>query len=116
MTDETVASLPSPPGASLPPPMATSLPSPTATSPPTPLRPTQVPLVRPPQPTAPPAPTPTLPAPLRANGFALISGTQGTPVRVRTRPGTDQRIVGQVAEGPRVQVLAGPQAATGLAW
>jgi hypothetical protein len=107
--DSTAESLP-PVVIDISPPTATISPTPL---PPTPLPPTQTPLALPSQ-TALPAPTPTIT--LQANGSAVIGGAEGSPVRVRVQPGTDQRIVARLKEGTIVHILEGPQQAAGLAW
>jgi uncharacterized protein YraI len=53
---------------------------------------------------------------LQANGSAVIGGTEGSPVRVRAHPGTDQPIVARLSEGTVVHILDGSQQAAGLAW
>ena len=110
MLDETVASPPDLTAESLPP-IVVDISPPTATITPTPLPPTPTPL---PSQTALPAPTPT--ATLQPNGSAVITGAEGSPVRVRARPGTNQRIVARLSEGTVVHILDGPQQAAGLAW
>src|SRR5919199_6258057 len=110
MLDETVASPPDLTAESLPP-IVVDISPPTATIPPPPLPPTPTPL---PSQTALPAPTPT--ATLQPNGSAVITGAEGSPVRVRVRPGTNQRIVARLSEGTVVHILDGPQQAGGLAW
>ena len=82
-------------------------PSPTATRTP---RPTL------PPPTPRPSVTPTAEPVLRADGFAVISGTTGAPLRVRRGPGQDSAIVTRLAEGKTVKLLEGPQEANGMEW
>ena len=74
------------------------------------LRPTLVP------PTPRPDPTPTSELVLRADSFAVITGTQGAPLRARTAPGTDSDIVTRFPEGATVKVLEGPADASGMVW
>jgi hypothetical protein len=85
--------------------LAASMPTPTRTP-----RPTLVP------PTPIPAATPTPELALRADGFAVISGTDGAKLRARSGPGTDQTIVARFSEGQRVRIVEGPQDASGLTW
>jgi hypothetical protein len=112
MIGDTVASPVDSTAESLPP-IVVDISPPTATIAPTPLRPTQTPLAPTPQPTL-PIPTPTLT--LQANGSAVIGGAEGSPVRVRVHPGTDQQIVARLNEGTVVHILEDPQQAAGLAW
>jgi hypothetical protein len=79
------------------------------TTTPTP-RPTLVP------PTPRPDPTPTLELALRADAFAVITGTNGAPLRVRAEPGTDTGVVTRFAEGRVVRIVEGPQEVDGYRW
>jgi hypothetical protein len=69
-----------------------------------------------PPPTPRPPATPTLELALRADSFAVITGTQGAPLRARNGPGTDQGIVTRIPEGSTVKLLEGPQEANGMQW
>ncbi len=68
----------------------------------------------------PPTPRPTITPPaepiLRADGFALITGTQGAPLRARTAPGTESGLVMRIPEGTTVKVLGGPESANDMQW
>ena len=68
-----------------------------------------------PRPTLPP-PTPTPEPFLRADSFAVITGTEGAPLRARTEPGVNAGIKTRFREGQNVRVLDGPQAADGRDW
>ena len=74
-------------------------------------RPTLVPPT--PQPTVSPTPQPGL----HVGGFAVITGTQGAPLRARQTPGTNKNdIIARFPEGQTVKLLEGPQEATGMSW
>ena len=78
---------------------------------PTRTRPTLVP------PTPRPLETPTLEIALRADSWAVITGTNGARVRVRQAPGTDKNdVIATFVEGQAVHVLEGPQEASGYTW
>ena len=78
---------------------------------PTRVRPTLVP------PTPRPLETPTLEIALRADSWAVITGTNGARVRVRQAPGTDKNdVIATFVEGQTVHVLEGPQDASGYTW
>ncbi|HZG67247.1 MAG TPA: SH3 domain-containing protein [Herpetosiphonaceae bacterium] len=78
---------------------------------PTRVRPTLVP------PTPRPLETPTLEIALRADSWAVITGTNGARVRVRHAPGTDKNdVIATFVEGQTVHVLEGPQDASGYTW
>ena len=53
---------------------------------------------------------------LRADSFAVITGTEGAPLRARTEPGLNTGIKTRFREGQNVRVLEGPQAMDGLDW
>jgi len=63
-------------------------------------------------------PTPTLEPILRADSFAVVTGTDGVPLRARSKPGTgdDAVPVTRFREGQSVRVLEGPATADGLEW
>lgn len=70
-----------------------------------------------------PTPRPTLPPPtatplpvLRADGFAVITGTQGSPLLMRANPGRKGAVQARIPEGVLVRILEGPQAADGNDW
>lgn len=68
-----------------------------------------------PRPTlAPPTPTPE--PFLRSDSFAVITGTDGAPLRARKNPGLQQATVTRFKEGQTVHVLEGPQSADNLDW
>jgi hypothetical protein len=67
-----------------------------------------------PRPTLPP-PTPMPPPALHVGGLAVIS-TDGTPLRVRNKPGTAGAIQTRFRQGQNVRVLEGPQSADGYEW
>lgn len=74
-------------------------------------RPTLVP------PTPRPVETPTLEIALRSDSWAMITGTNGARLRVRTSPGTDKDdVIATFEEGQTVHLLEGPQEANGYAW
>ena len=74
-------------------------------------RPTLVP------PTPRPPVTPTVALALRADSFAVITGTSGARLRARETPGTDKNdVVAAFPEGQIVKVLEGPREASGFAW
>ncbi len=85
---------------------------PVAVAPPTPTRtrPTLVP------PTPRPAATPTSELALRADSFAVITGTNGAPLLARIEPGTDKAMVIRIREGQTVRILEGPREASGYTW
>ncbi len=61
--------------------------------------------------------TPTPEIALRPEAFAIITGTQGAPLRVRETPGTDKNdIVARFQEGDTVRILEGPQTANEMTW
>lgn len=68
-----------------------------------------------PRPTLPP-PTPTPEPTLRADGFAVVTGTEGAALRARTRPGTDTNVQTRFREGQIVKIIEGPQSADDLEW
>lgn len=78
------------------------------------IRPTATPRPTPRPTLAPPTPTPE--PVLRADGFAVITGTDGVVLRARTKPGTSAGIEARFREGQNVRVLEGPQSADGLEW
>ncbi len=74
---------------------------------------------RTPRPTPRPTLTPIPPTPepvLRANSFAVITGTGGEVLRARTEPGTSAQITTRFREGQNVRVLEGPQTADNMEW
>lgn len=74
---------------------------------------------RTPRPTPRPTLTPLPPTPepvLQADSFAVITGTDGAPLRARAEPGTDAAIQTRFREGQNVRILEGPQTADGLEW
>jgi hypothetical protein len=74
---------------------------------------------RTPRPTPRPTLTPIPPTPepvLQADGFAVITGTGGVSLLVRSNPGTDASLVTRVAEGETVRILEGPQSANEYEW
>jgi len=73
-------------------------------------RPTPRPTLVPPTPTATPAPV------LRPEGWAVVSNTQGAPLRARAAPGTGAEIQARFPEGQVVRVLEGPQNADEFEW
>jgi hypothetical protein len=68
-----------------------------------------------PRPTLPP-PTPTPEPTLRPDSFAVITGTEGAPLRARTEPGVNSGIKARFPEGQNVHVLDGPRSADGRDW
>ncbi|HSH82200.1 MAG TPA: SH3 domain-containing protein [Herpetosiphonaceae bacterium] len=72
------------------------------------------PTLVPPTPTPPPTPIPELV--LRADGFAVITGTTGVALLGRQAPGKDNPIVVRFPEGRVVKVLEGPQPANDMQW
>ena len=72
------------------------------------------PTLVPPTPRPPATPTPEMA--LRADSFAVITGTQGAPLRVRTAAGTNNGIVLRIPEGQTVRVIEGPQEANDMQW
>ena len=83
--------------------------------------PVAVPIVEPPavEPPAPDLPvTPVRPAAgLMIGDRAIVSGTNGDGVNVRSGPGTDSSVVTGLTEGSNVPILAGPTAdASGANW
>lgn len=61
-------------------------------------------------------PTPT-PAPtLQPNGYAVVSGLDGSVLRARSQPGTSAAIQTRFREGQTVRILEGPQSADNLEW
>ncbi len=87
---------------------AAAVASPTRTSRPTP-RPTFTPL---------PTPTPEItPVPvLQPEAWAVVSNTQGAPLRARAAPGTGAEIQARIPEGQVVRILEGPQNADNFDW
>lgn len=76
---------------------------------------------RTPRPTLPPpSPTPTdtvVPANvLRADSFAVVTGTGKLPLLAHVAPGTKTQITARLGPGKQVRVLEGPQQADGLDW
>lgn len=74
---------------------------------------------RTPRPTPRPTLTPILPTPepvLQADGFAVITGTGGVSLSVRSNPGTGAKLVARAREGDTVRVLEGPQSADNYEW
>ena len=61
--------------------------------------------------------TPTPELALQPEGYAIITGTQGIPLRARLTPGTDKDdIVARFPEGETVRVIDGPQSANDMTW
>ena len=93
---------------------ASPVPDLTAASTPKVMRTPPSPMLVPPTPRPPPTPTPELA--LRPNGFAVVTGTQGAPLRARTAPGTDTEIVTRFKEGQTLKLIEGPREASGMTW
>jgi 3D (Asp-Asp-Asp) domain-containing protein len=53
---------------------------------------------------------------LAAGRAAIVHGTDGEGLRLRSGPGLDYAVQGTLPEGTRVQVLEGPQVADGHQW
>lgn len=68
-----------------------------------------------PRPTLPP-PTPTPEPALRADSFAVITGTEGVALRARAEPSVSAAIEARFREGQNVHVLDGPKSADGRDW
>ncbi len=76
---------------------------------------------RTPRPTLPPSTTvptttPTEVPALKANGFAVITGTDDAALRIHKAPGKDTAAPGRIGPGKQVHILEGPQKADGLDW
>ena len=85
---------------------AAASPTPTRTP-----RPTLVP------PTPRPLETPTVALALRTDSFAVITGTQGAPLRARAAPGTEtNNVIARFREGQTVKLIDGPRDASGMTW
>jgi hypothetical protein len=70
-----------------------------------------------PRPTlTPSAPTPTPEPMLRADGFAVVTGTGGAALNARSSPGRDGEIVARLREGQNVRILEGPESADDFEW
>lgn len=74
-----------------------------------------------PRPTPRPTLTPSVPTPtpepiLRADGFAVVTGTAGAPLRIRAEPGTNAPLVTRINEGQNVRILEGPAMADQYEW
>lgn len=73
-------------------------------------RPTPRPTIAPPTPTVTPEPV------LRPEGWAVVTNTQGAPLRARAAPGTAAEIQARFPEGQILRVLEGPQNADNFDW
>jgi hypothetical protein len=76
---------------------------------------TPTPVRTPIYPTATPSPAPP-PAALHVGGVALVSNTEGHPLRGRLQPSLRAAPRASFAQGERVRILAGPTQADGYIW